>query len=339
MKQKILIFLLTVSMLFSSNVYASESSAESKLDSDINYEQLLIKNGYNSEMVDNMDDNSKKIIGDALDENPENVDLQSTCMQIDSFGEMEEVLSIKEEDVSEDDLEYYKEYVKSIEELSEKSDKKLISENNMSKAQTKIFREIVEDSNAINDNKKNSEKEVTASGSISSSKLSYDQSVVNQSKNKKPKYTVCIVFTWKSPFEIGCFNDKICCAWGGNLATGYSAATAKYYDWYGVIYNRIWGKYKGNKVLKFEETAINKALIYSIPQGNGKGAKVKTGAMIFYLYQNTKNKGRATKVISRYCHKVISLKSDAISVSKSGISFSIGGAYDKSSQASSSITY
>ena len=49
MKQKILIFLLTVSMLFSSNVYASESSAESKLDSDINYEQLLIKNGYNSE--------------------------------------------------------------------------------------------------------------------------------------------------------------------------------------------------------------------------------------------------------------------------------------------------
>lgn len=53
-------FLLTVSMLFSSNVYASESSAENKNDSDTNYEQLLIKNGYNLEMVDNMDDNSKK---------------------------------------------------------------------------------------------------------------------------------------------------------------------------------------------------------------------------------------------------------------------------------------
>lgn len=338
MKKKILIYLLAISIsfVFSSNVYASE---ESKRDGDVNYEQLLIKKGYNPEMVKNMDDNSRKIIGDALNENPENVDLQSTCMEIDSFDEMEEVLSITEEEVSEEDLEYYREYVKSIEELSEKTDKKLISENNMSKAQTKIFREIVEDSSAIDNNKKNVEEEVTASGSISSSKLSYDQSVVNQSKNNKPKYTVCIVFTWKSPFEIGCYNDKVCCAWGGNLATGYSAATAKYYDWHGVIYNRVWGKYKGKKVLKFEETAINKALTYSVPQGNGNGAKVKTGAMIFYLYQNTKNKRRATKVISRYCHKVISIKSDSISVSKSGISFSIGGAYDKSSQASSSITY
>lgn len=342
MKRKLFIYVLVVSVLFSSSIYINEVEAAGENSNTSSYEKLLVEHGYSKEMVENMDSSVKKIVGVALQDNPASVNSQRVCMQIDAFDEMEEILNIEEEDISEEDLDYYKEYVETIEELSQKSDTQLIKENNMSKAQTKIFREITESNEAINNTpreEKKIEEEVKASGSISSSKMELEQSVVNQSKNKKPKYTVCIVFNWKSPFEIGCYNDKVCCAWGGNLATGANVATAKYYAWGGIVFDRYWGKYKRSKNLKFEETSINKALVYSIPQSDNKGGKAKTGAMIFYLYQNKKNKGRATKVISQYCHKVISLKSDSISVSKSGVSFSIGGAYDKSAQMRSSITY
>ena len=68
--------------------------------------------------------------------------------------------------------------------------------------------------------------------------------------------------------------------------------------------------------------------------------KTRSGYAQFTLYQ-TKKQGYDTKVLSNYCHRVISVGSASIGFSVSGpsVGLSIGSAYDTTEQKKSSISY
>lgn len=218
----------------------------------------------------------------------------------------------------------------------------------MDNVEIELLKKAVESGEQILEgNKKVTHKDtdcmVTASGSITSSEMEYTQTVTNKSTEKKPKYKVAISYTWKSVYALAVFDDEIAVAWGGGLNLSKASGTAKYYDW-----SSIGGKYKSyvrEKKMEKEET-IQAGIEFIFPQSvDGKHwysnkAKTKDGSCKFTISQS-KLQGYKSKVISRYCHRVIAVKGFSIGIDCSGASagLDIGSAWDKTSQKSSQIKY
>lgn len=143
-------------------------------------------------------------------------------------------------------------------------------------------------------------------------------------------------------YNLALFEDKIAVAWGGGLNSKDYSSLIFYYDWaeVGGDFGDFYTRQSANK----EET-IQAGLELEFPQAVYKDLvspmpKTKTGYIQFTLYQ-TQFQGYDTKVISRYCHKVISVGGGSIDISVTGasVSLDIGYGYDTTAQAEKIIGY
>lgn len=304
----------------------------------------LVSAGYTKDTAIALDYDDVVLIYESLESGKE-LTIDTCATEVDNLSNIENFLSCNEEQlleigISQDDINTTTEQLENMLSLE---DKKLEDVYNLDKTDVKMLR-IAEQNAERNKVEEPTDKvidnEVTASGSISSSKLTYTQTAVSNSKSK-PNYTVKLSYSWKSPYMLGGFNEKIVAAWGGNLNCKNYTGTAKYYM------TNAWGtKWKSNQIASTKMSTVitpNAGITFGFPQSKGfsmnkKGGLSKTGSASFTLYQ-TKKKGYDTTLISYFCHRVISLSSAGISISSSGPSVSIGKAWNKSSQKKSIIHY
>lgn len=306
----------------------------------------LVEAGYTQETAEALPPSDIEYVYDSIC-NDTLVGVSTCSLEIDNLDEIEDYLSYNHNELL--DMGFTENEIsktdKQISEIVSMTDAEMKSQYGMDAVEVKMLRKAVCNGNENRENgiveQKDIKNKVSASGSISSSKMTYTQSVSKNDKNK-PNYTVKLSYTWKSVYALAIFKDKIVAAWGGALNTKNEKGTAKYYDW-----QEIGGKFKSHAKDKSMSVTVspNKGVIFEFPQSINNGffkskAKTKTGSASFTLYQK-KAKGYDTTLISNYCHRVISVKSPSISISASGAtaSISIGGAWDKTSQKRTTIGY
>ncbi len=308
-----------------------------------NDNKILIENGFPSEHIDVLSTNQKQELVDELKNNPTNVTITTSILEVDNLVEVENFLKCTDEELVNMgmDLDSVIETRKELNGLNKKSPEQISKEKNVSLAEATYYKKAIEKglSGEINQTYKETTNPVTASGSISSSKLSYSQTVTRKSP-ELPNYSVFLSYTWASPFTVIGFNDEIVVAWGGGLNTKNESGSSRYYNC-----GTSWGSYYETNDMTKKYTP-NAGLEFIFPQSvttpqtisNGSRALAKTGGASFILYQ-TKKEGKETKIISHYCHRVIKVgTSIGISTSPS-LSINIGSAWDKTNQASNNIEY
>ncbi len=307
----------------------------------------LVEEGYTEETAEALSEEDLEYVYSGI-ESGDLVDVYTCSMEVDNLAEIEAFYSYSEEELIAMgiDEEAIQETEEQLEEMYNMNNSQLEQEYGLDEVDAKLFRKAVENGKAANVEERSYGKElenpVSASGSITSSEMSYTQSVTSNSSTL-PNYTVKLSYTWKSVYALAVYNDKIVAAWGGNLNSKSYSTTAKYYNW-----STVGGSFGSTKVKTKSMTVDvtpNAGVEFTFPQSygtcsNGNAAKTKTGSASFTLYQ-TKKQGYDTTLISNYCHRVISVKSASISISASGpsVSLSIGGAWDKTSQKKTTIAY
>lgn len=264
---------------------------------------------------------------------------------------MEELCSYTDEELVEQgaDIAAIEDARAEVDAMYNMTNKELKKVYGMDEVESMLFKDAVESGKKIlaGDKRvaqKNTECLVTASGSITSSEMEYTQTVTNKSTKKKPIYDVVISYTWKSVYSLAIFDDEIVVGWGGGLNLSNASGTAKYYEWKKC--GEEFGSYYKKKNMSIEET-IQAGVEFIFPQSiSGKHwysnlPKTKSGSCKFTISQ-TKKQGYESKIISRYCHRVIAIKGFGIGIDSSGVanvSLDIGSAWDKTSQKSSKINY
>lgn len=340
--KKVMSLLVVFALIFSFATVSVYAADEATVDS----EAILVENGFSEDNIDALSETVKEELVQALEENPDAVDIKTTVLEIDNLAEVESFLSYTDQELIDmgADPDAVIAARRELEEESNKTEAQIAEAKNVSLAEAKYFKKAIDKGHSNYKNKsyksKKSENPVTASGSISTTKLTYTQSVTNQSTSTQPKYKVNFAYTWKTVYDLAVFTDEIVAGWGGNLNTQSISSTSSYYDW-----GSSWGSFYKSQAMSKVETP-NAGIEFKFPQAlaycnlwNNR-PKTKTGSATFTLYQ-TKKQGYDTKVISVYCHRVISLSSASIGFSKSGpsIGLSIGGAWDQSPQKATTIGY
>lgn len=305
---------------------------------------ILIENGFPKENIGALSEEHKRELVKYLNDNPNNVDIQTSVLEIDNLMEIESFMGFSDEeligmgansyDIASAREELYK--------ISKQTEEQIAKEKNISLTEAKYLkRAIVKGKNKDGKDVYKENNSINASGSISASKLTYSQAYANHSTATAPSYWVVLTYTWNSPYTLTIFTDEVVAAWGGNLNTKNVSGYASYYNENG----SNWGSYNQQKLMTTSETAnagieFKFAQSVSLPSATSNRIKTKTGSIGFELYQ-TKKQGYDTKLLSQYCHRVISIGNASIGISAKGatVSISIGGAWDSSPQKSSIISY
>lgn len=331
------------------NIIVESDAAENGIQKNI---QILINAGYSEGTAEALNNDQLIEIANALKDNPNSVSVSTSSMEVDFLEEVEALCSYTDKELVEQGatLETVKEAKESIKDMYDMSAGELKKEYKMDKVEAELFKDAVESGEEILEGEKNNaaiakktECEVSASGSITKEEMEYTQTVVNNSTKKKPVYNVTLSYKWKSVYTLAVFKDEIVAGWGGGLNVTKASGKAKYYDW-----KRVGGKYGSyvrEKSMSKEET-IQSGMEFIFPQSvagphwYSAYSKTKQGTCSFKLSQ-TKFQGYNTKVISRYCHRVIAVNGFGIGIDASGasVSLNIGGAWDKTSQKSKTIKY
>lgn len=348
--KKVLSLFLAINMIIVSNLVYVYADEEVETD----FEQMiesLVEAGYTDETARALEYEDVKEVYECIC-NGMIVDVYTCAVENDILSEIEEYLSYEHEELI--DMGFTEEEIlnvdKKIAEISVLEDLELCEKYNIDKAQVKALRKAIEKGNQ-NRNGENGEKKLTknkvrASGSITSSEMTYTQTVTSTSTTL-PSYNVKLSYTWKEVYFLGVFTDKIVVAWGGNLNCDKERGTAKYYTWedVGGDFGQLKTLYSMNV-----EVCPNTGIIFSFPQSVECASwsdgllKTKSGSATFKLYQ-TKTRGYDTRLVSTYCHRVISISGADISFTVSssevggGATLSIGGAWDTSAQKRTTISY
>ena len=162
---------------------------------------------------------------------------------------------------------------------------------------------------------------VTLSSSIATSKLSFSQTVLNQStykdgKRKNSKYKVTESFNWLKCYYPWSYTDTIGVAWSGGFTYNTKSKSITYYNMLGTLPSFKWAKTsKGTKQASAEGTA-SKGCKYNFSQAYSTSlsnlAYAKKGKIVVTLSQ-TGYKGKKAQVIARYGHKVGGVGSVSVS--------------------------
>lgn len=338
-KVRILAVVLTISSVLSLgsiSAFATENTDD--------YISVLVEHGYTKETAEVLPAEDQKEIAEKLLTNPDDVDITTLSMEVDMLSEVESFFEYSEEELiamgateekivkTREELLYY--YGLSNDDLSKELD--------VNETEAAMLKQAIAAGMESNENPSSKKCGVTASGSITSSEMTYTQSVTNNSTSSAPSYAVKLSYTWKEVYALAVFSDEIVAAWGGGLNTKSISSSAKYYNWSTI--GGSFGTYYTSKSMSKTET-VQAGIEFKFPQSVYKDLssncpKTKTGYAKFTLYQ-TKFQGYDTKVLSNYCHKVISVGGGSISISASGpsVSLSIGSGYDKTAQKASTIKY
>lgn len=274
----------------------------------------------------------------------ENVEITTLPMEVDMLAEIEAFFMC-----SEDELLAMGATKEKIDKTREEllyyyglRDSDLADKLKINKTEASMFKKAIEAGLKSNGKKCTNKNSVSASGSITSSEMKYTQKVTNNSTLTNPSYGVQLSYEWKEVYELAVLDDKIAVAWGGGLNLKNFSSSVLYYDWKDI--GGSFGKYYTRRSMTKEET-IQAGVELEFPQSVYKDflspmPKTKDGYAQFTLYQ-TKFQGYDTKVISRYCHKVISIGGGSIEISVAGpaVSLDVGYGYDKTAQAETTIGY
>lgn len=333
-------------------VFPSISYAQSSTGFHIVVEKerdTLIQSGFVKETVDALNPEEMEEIAKELRIDSKLVDINTSIMETDCLADIENFLSYSNQQLlaSGATQAAINEARAEIEKLSKMSDKEIMENYDMTATEVKLLRRAIIRGKQIKyiepGDIKNINELVTASGSLSSTKLYYTQRVSNQSTKKCPKYKITCAYSWSRPYTLAIYKDEIAVAWGGALDTKGISTSAKYYNW--TFCKTKWNSYYTSKSMSKEQTP-QAGIEFIFPQ-SVQGAsyydnrpKTKKGSATVTLYQ-TKKQGYNTKVISRYCHRTLRFSGLGVSISASGPSASInvGSAWDKSSQKASTISY
>lgn len=308
----------------------------------------LVNAGYYIDTAKALKEEEMKYILECI-KNGSKIVVSSCATEVDNLSQIENFLSANEEELINmgmDEIEI-EETQESLDELFKLSNKQLTKKYGLNQTEIKMLRKTKENAqeSSKSDNKE-IRNEVTASGSISSSKLTYTQTVVNNSAKKKPNYRVCLSYSWKKAYNWACFDDEIVVGWGGGLNCKDYSGKASYYTW-----NKTSMDWTGrgafmNKSMSTEVTP-NAGIEFIFPQqvysnaGTPRNGKTKSGSVSLTVYQK-KKKGYDTTLISHYCHRVVRVGGAEIGISADGgpsVSISIGAAWDRTQQRKNIITY
>lgn len=339
MKVKILsvVLVITTTLLLGNvTAFAAESTED--------YVSILVENGYTEETAEALPTEDQKEIAEKLLTNPDDVEIATLSMEVDMLAEVESFFKYSEDDLiamgatkekiaeTKDELFYYYGL----------SDSNLAKELNVNTTEAAMFKKAIEAGMESDGKAENNKNGVSASGSITSSEMTYTQSKTDNSTSSAPSYAMKLSYTWNEVYALAVLEDKIVAAWGGGLNTKNISSSVKYYNWssfgggFGTLYT--------SKSMSKTET-VQAGIEFEFPQSVFKDVvsnypKTKTGYAKFTLYQ-TKFQGYDTKVLSNYCHKVVSVGGGSIDISVSGpsVSLSIGYGYDKTAQKATTIRY
>lgn len=339
MKKIFLSFLLLTSLVVS-NFSTIVAKADTINDDTLN---LLVQNGFTIETAEALPTDSRDEIAKKLLTNPDLVDISTSFLEVDTLSEIESFVSYTDEELISMGADESKIFIArdEINKIDNMSDKELRENYNYNDVEIKLFKKAIENGENIKNGKmkrtSKSDTSVNASGTIGTSKLSFTQSVTNNSTSTAPSYRVENSFSWITPFQLSLYNDTVAVGWGGNLNLDpYSAlGNVKYYapatNFTGWTNTLLATAAMGKK-----ET-VQKGMEYSFHQA--KEGRVRSGYSTTSIYQ-TKFQGYDTNVVSLYAHRTVSL-SASISITTSGGSVSITAspAYDTSPQKSTTIRY
>ncbi|MDE5974755.1 MAG: hypothetical protein K2G73_08820 [Eubacterium sp.] len=307
-----------------------------------NDDMLLVNYGYPEESIDALSLEQRKELVKALNDNPDNVKIETSVLELDNLAEIESFMGTSDDVLVEmgADLSAIISNRYELNEISKQTDVEIAAERDISLTEAKYLKKSIEKGRSEDNSYdcKDKDNAITASGSISSSKLTYTQLYSNKSTSTAPSYNVTLTYNWISPYTLTIFTDEIVTAWGGNLNSSNISAKASYY------YDRgtKWDTYFKQNAMTINET-VNKGIEFKFPQsiaGLSTQVRTKTGSATFNIYQ-TKMQGYDTKILSQYCHRVLSVGSASIGISASGpsVGISVGGAWDTSPQRSTTIRY
>lgn len=332
MKKKILTVSLSIGLAF--GLLSNTSYASANTTSIDEVDKILVDFGYDKDDLAYYHEERKIKLAEAIKINPESVSKETTYMRVDNIGLIEYYTNTSDQKLSEDGFEQ-----KQIEKIRKKLDKlKAISESelmatyNLSKGEAKLIKKALKKNPNYKLPKKYGKKEVTTSGTISTSDLSFTMSVVNRSTSTAPSYDVDLHHNWKSPFFFDIVSDNVAAAWGGNLDVKNVGGLTFYYNgnfWTG--YKSPWGS-----LWTYGEVTPNTGIVFAFKQSKDYGsAQAKSGNYWFTVFQ-TKKQGYSTSIVSQYAHKIATVSN--VTVSKTpGIN--IGWGFDKSPQQRINIIY
>lgn len=309
---------------------------------------IMRQYGYTSETAAALPVEDQQEVVDELLKNPGKVDICTMTLEVDTLSEIESFFSYTDEEMIAmgADASKLEETREELEALNDMSDKELAEELKITTTESKLFHRAVQKgkNNKKRGNYHGKKSGVNASGSITSSEMSYTQNVTDNSTSTKPNYSVKLSYTWKQVYWLACFNDTIVAAWGGGLNTKGISSSAKYNKYF--IVGGSFGSYVMSESMSKEQVAqagikfTFPQSIQVVPNNDESVLKTEKGYAKFTLYQ-TKKQGYDTKLLSNYCHKVISLAGATIGINATGpsVSISISTAYDKTPQKASTLSY
>ncbi len=265
--------------------------------------------------------------------NPEEISIVKTTNAIDNIESIENAVNLSDEELknvcglTDDEICALR---KNLNNQRKLSDQELREKYLLTDVEIRIFREILKEKDNYRVPQIN-EREVTLSSTISSSYLTYYHIVTNLSGMSNVKYNVIVSFLWKKPCWNELFEDVIAVTWGGELLYDASSVSksVSYQNAIGVYPNWVWyGDIVATKSPATDIT-IGEGVKFSFPQKSGvylvNGSRIKDGLICFQI-GNSSKENKSTQIVSKYCHRIISVKSASISFSN--VSISVGGAYE-----------
>lgn len=320
------------------------NAIEQKNVTETTYTDILVKAGYPLDNAKSLSMDMQKELVEQICTNPEKVQINTCFMEVDNLSEIEAFFSYSDtelirmgateraiKDARRELLELYNLGVDAI------------SRNlNVPYIEASLIHRAIEKGkqNLIEHQKQQKATEVFASGSISSSKLSYVQSVSGQSlSSTAPEYSVMISFEWKSPYVLAIFDDVVAAAWGGNLNSKNLTSQVRYYSVSGSNYTDFFS-HQAMEPKNSPNCGLELHFPQAVQTSANNGGKAKTGIVNFRIYQNYYI-GLDTKIVSQYGHQTISLTGASVTIAGDGVpvQLTFSSAYDQSPQASSNITY
>lgn len=297
--------------------------------------------GYSEEMINDLNLDTILEIGKMLEQDSSSVSISKNICTFDEMKNIEVVVNLSENDLVEKcgmDRVEAKNIKRQINEISDMSDKELKKNYDMNHTDIVILKQVLQKQKCYKPYKNIDEKDkVTLSSSISTSKLSFTQTVQNKSTYKilngkrvrvSSKYKVAETFNWKKCYYPWCYADTIAVAWSGGYVYSTNSKKISYYNMNGIWPAFTWAKTKkGTKNASASGTA-SKGCKYTFKQEYSTSlsntAYAKSG-MIELTLSQIGYKGKKAQVISKYCHKVLAVGSVSIGASPS---ISTGVAYD-----------
>lgn len=325
---RIITFVMLITMLFTN---APNVSAKDNLDKVEN--NILIQVGLSQEAIDHMSLGAKQNLIEAYKKDTSSVTAKTVVMEVDVLSEIDAYVNATPEEKIKYGLddEKIKKMDNEIEILSDMSDKEMKDKFDMDDVTVKLIREAIEPDKDYQI--KNEATDIQASGSITTSEMTYSQSAINNSTSTGVNYDVYLNAWWKDWYVFGAFDDKVAVVWGGNL-TQYS--NYQYVDYYIQNHDSTWGGLSESRVPAYHESIVNAGGYYYFPQSLSS-AKARNVEINFKLKQSGRN-NQSTKILSQFCHQTLGIDS-SISISASGLSVSLkpGTSYDSTAQHSDVI--